>query len=225
MKKIHNNLKFGFLLCFLFTLGLPLSVIAGGIPGIPEVPKIPAFLPNIAQVPASQPMPIDGTWIITSIGKKVRIDAGRVYAVDGWLHMFVLDIQPGMVVQKNIMPTGPGRYRGEDLPLMGSFTANVQADRSLRYTVSTLMGPMSFTAMPVQLNNAKWFTQEMRKAGLIAQTTTSPGSSSGYQFSSPSDNQPNQEQSHSETTKTQAQCEEKVYDPATDSVRCLNDGE
>ena len=225
MKKIHNNLKYGFLLCFVFTLGLPLSVIASGIPGIPEVPKIPAFLPNIAQVPASQPMPIDGTWIITTIGKKVRIDAGRVYAVDGWLHMFVLDIQPGMVVQKNIMPTGPGRYRGEDLPLMGSFTANVQADRSLRYSVSTMMGPVSFSLMPVQLNNTKWFTQEMRKAGLIAQTTSSSGASSGYQFSRPSGNRSNTDQTHPDTIKKQAQCEESIYDPATDSVRCSNDGE
>ncbi len=137
---------------------LPFGVMAAGLPGIPEVPKIPAFLPDVGQVPATQPMPIDGTWLITSIGKKIKIDAGRAYAVDGWLHLFVLDIQPGMVVQRNIMPTGPGRYRGEDLPLMGAYTANVQADRSLRFTVAGMMGPVSYTLMPVQLNNAQWFT-------------------------------------------------------------------
>lgn len=196
---------------------LPMSIKAGGLAGIPEVPKIPAFLPNIAQIPATRPMPIDGIWIITSIGKKVKIDSGRAYAIDGWLHLFVLDIQPGMVVQKNIMPVGPGQYRGEDLPLMGSYRASVQVNRSLQFTVSGIAGTISYSLMPVQLNNEKWFNQEMKKAGLISEIPSS-SPTSGYQFSSPDGE--NSEYSQSKKVKLTADCENKVYDPATDTVQC-----
>jgi len=38
---------------------------------IPEIPKVPAFLPTVEQVPATQPMPLDGTWLVPVIGKKL----------------------------------------------------------------------------------------------------------------------------------------------------------
>jgi len=163
---------------------ISLVSIADIIPGIPEVPKIPAFLPTMDQVPASQPMPIDGTWLLPTIGKKIRIDSGRAYAVDGWLHLFVLDIQPGMVVWKDIVPTGPGQYGGEDLPLMGRFTARVSADRSISISVAGMFGPVNFKAIPIQLNNDHWYSQEMQAAGLGGQSFNGQ-QQSRYQMSPP----------------------------------------
>lgn len=155
---------------FIKSLGLTLLLTINGASQaqLNQVPEIPAFLPMITSVPASQPMPIDGTWTISSIGKRVRIQAGRVSAVDPWLHMFVLKIQPGMVVIKNITPTAPAQYKGEDLPLLGQWNASVQPDGSLSVQVAGKFGPVSYQMIPVNLDNQAWHQQEMQRAGLIS---------------------------------------------------------
>ena len=155
----------------------------------PTVPQIPAFLPRVDQGAATQPMPLDGTWLISTIGKKIRIEAGRAYAYDGWLHLFVLKVEPGMVVIRNITPTGPGQYSGEDLPLMGQWSAKVQADRSLSVSVAGALGPVSYKLMPVQLDNPQWYAQEMQAAGLSPQYGVQTG---GYQFTQPAGGAPQQ---------------------------------
>jgi hypothetical protein len=150
---------------FSFLLSTYSSAFAGGIPNIPQ---IPAFLPTVDSVAATKPMPLDGTWLITSIGKKIRIESGRAYAVDGWLHLFTLKIQPGMVVIKNISPTSAGQYTGEDLPLLGKWDAKAQANRNLAVTVAGTLGPVNYTLVPVQLDKPDWYAQEMAAAGLAA---------------------------------------------------------
>ena len=125
---------------------------------------IPAFLPNRTAVPATAPMPLDGIWRISSNGKRIRIQAGRAFALDSWNHMVVLNIQPGMVVIRNITPTGPGLYQGDDLPLLGRWNARVDTQGNLTVTVQGQMLPVSYTLTPVQLDNAAWFAQEMALA-------------------------------------------------------------
>ena len=49
-------------------------------------------------VPGSDPLPIDGVWRNSSLGKKIRIDRGRAFAVGSWLHLDVLQVEPDMVV-------------------------------------------------------------------------------------------------------------------------------
>ncbi|MEE4299953.1 MAG: hypothetical protein V2J24_10975, partial [Pseudomonadales bacterium] len=139
-----------------------------------EIPQIPAFLPGIDQVPATQAMPLDGTWLISSIRKKIRIEAGRAYVIDPWVHLFLLKVEPGMVVLRNIAPTAPGTYGGEDLPLMGALTARVQADRSLAVSVQGALGPVNYKLIPMQLDNPQWYAQEMQAAGLAAPQTAPP---------------------------------------------------
>lgn len=159
---------------FLFSL-----LLAAGANAQPaQIPQIPAFLPMAHTVPKAQAMPIDGTWTISSIGKRIRIEGGRAYAVDPWLHLFVLQIQPSMVVIKDIKPTGPGRYSGQDLPLMGQFDASVQADGTLGVSVAAMI-PTRYTLTPVTLDNQAWFNQEMQAAG------HTPAQSVGYQPSPP----------------------------------------
>ena len=134
----------------------------------PQIPQIPAFLPTADQVPATQPMPLDGTWLVNTIRKKIRIEGGRAYAVDPWVHMFVLKVEPGMVVLRDIAPAAPGKYTGSDLPLMGQLTATVQPDRSLAVSVQTALMPVQYKLIPVQLDNPLWYAQEMSAAGLAA---------------------------------------------------------
>lgn len=109
------------------------------------VPQIPAFLPNKYSVPATQPTPIDGVWVISSIGKRVHIERGRTWAVDPWVHMFVLRIQPDMVVGKNLVRLGPGRYVADDLPLMGKAQIHLNPDGNLSVNVQGALGPAAFT--------------------------------------------------------------------------------
>jgi hypothetical protein len=135
---------------------------------VPTIPQVPAFLPTVDQVAPTQAMPLDGTWLINTIGKKIRIEAGRAYAVDSWVHLFVLKIDPLMVVIEKITPTGPGEYAGQDLPLMGPWKAKVGADRSLTVSVAGALGPASYRLIPVQLDNPQWYQQEMAAAGLAA---------------------------------------------------------
>ncbi|MCZ4303908.1 hypothetical protein O4G98_04115 [Zoogloeaceae bacterium G21618-S1] len=120
----------------------------------PQLPQIPAFLPTSASVPAGAAMDIDGEWMIDAIGKRIRIEGGRAYAVDPWLHMFVLQVQPGMVVIQNIQRVGDGRYVGDDLPLIGRFEALRDASGALNVTVASVLGAVRYQLQPVSLDHA-----------------------------------------------------------------------
>lgn len=133
---------------------------------------IPAFLPNVDNVAATQPMAIDGIWVINTIGKKIKIESGRAYAIDTWLHLFTLRISPGMVVIQNINPVKVGQYSGDDLPLLGKWTANMQTNRNLAVSVAGSMGPVQYILQPIQLDNQVWYDKEMTLAGL---TPAPPG--------------------------------------------------
>ena len=73
------------------------------------VPQMDAFLPDKYSVAETQALPIDGVWMISSIRKNIRIEKGRAYAVDSWLHLFTLKVQPDMVVLQNFQRTGSGK--------------------------------------------------------------------------------------------------------------------
>lgn len=138
-------------------LALTLPASAQLAPG--QIPEIPAFLPMAATVPKSEATPIDGTWTISSIGKRIRIEAGRAFAVDPWLHLFVLKIQPGMVVIRNIRTTDGRVYSGDDLPLMGTFSGTLNSQGSIDVTVAGALGPVRYTLSPVELDNRDWYQQ------------------------------------------------------------------
>ena len=107
--------------------------------------QIPAFLPNKDAVPATDPMAIDGDWRVNTIGKVIRIDSGRAYAVDGWTHALVLQVQPDMVTIQNIQQTGDTEYVGDDLPLMGKVTLRHVAPDRIEASVPGLFGPIRYT--------------------------------------------------------------------------------
>lgn len=125
-----------------------------------QIPKIPAFLPMAHTVPQTQASPIDGEWVINTIGKRIRIQGGRAYAVDSWLHMFVLEIKPLMVVIKDIQRVGPGQYRGADLPLVGEWNAQLGSDGTLTVSVASILGPVKYALMPVTQDDPRAFADE-----------------------------------------------------------------
>jgi len=111
---------------------------------------IPAFLPMADSVPRSESLDIDGVWRVNTIDKRIRIEDGRAYAVDDWLHLFTLHIMPNMVVIRNIQEDGAGGYTGEDLPLMGKWQARLADDGALDVFVAGALGPASYRLLPVE---------------------------------------------------------------------------
>ncbi len=133
------------LVCLLLGFGI-------GAAQAQQIPQIPAFLPMVDAVPPGERSAIDGEWRISSIGKRIRIEEGRAYAVDPWLHLFVLKIEPGMVVIKNIQSQGRGRFSGEDLPLLGKWDAERRSDGRLDVTIAGAFGPVRYQLIPIRLD-------------------------------------------------------------------------
>ena len=157
---------------------------AQGIPGIPQIPEIPAFLPMAHSVPAGEPSPIDGEWVISSISKRIRIQGGRAYALDPWLHMFVLRVKPLMVVINNISTTDGQNYTGKDLPLMGTWNATLDRDGNLSVSVQTALGPVKYALMSIRVDDRELF--ELAKSGQFGGGYSNPSAdeySSGDEYS------------------------------------------
>ena len=130
------------------------------------VPQIPAFLPDRYSVAKSQPLPIDGVWLVNTIRKKIRIEAGRAYAVDSWLHLFVLKVMPDMVVIKDVQRTGPGQYIAQDLPLMGAATMQLDAQGNLAVTVQGALGPARYVLQRLEAQYPEALSAEISAAGM-----------------------------------------------------------
>lgn len=107
--------------------------------------QIPAFLPTKDSVQASEPLPIDGDWRISTIGKVIRIEGGRAYAMEPWLHAFVLQVQPNMVVLQDIRQTGDGRYSARDLPLVGNASLRRVSADQIDVEVPGLLGTLRYS--------------------------------------------------------------------------------
>jgi hypothetical protein len=163
-KSNYKICSFVAVLIFVFSMVQSQSGYADAITD--QIPQIPAFLPMAHTVPATQSTPIDGEWMITSIGKRIRIQSGRAYAVDPWVHLFVLKVQPMMVVIKDIVRVKPGEYRGQDLPLMGPWSAQLGPDGTLNVTVAGTFGPVKYALMPISQDDTRAFSRE--KSGKVS---------------------------------------------------------
>jgi len=123
----------------------------------------PAALPDRSEVAAAGPSAIDGIWTISTIGKRIRIEGGRAWALDPWVHMFSAEIRPGMVVLRNLQAASPGHYEGEDLPLSGRWQATLQ-EGAIDVEVATGLGSVAYKLLPVELDDAAWYRNEVARA-------------------------------------------------------------
>ncbi len=119
--------------------------------------QAPAMLPFASSVPQSAPLPIDGSWTISTLNKRIRIEAGRAYAIDPWVHLMLWQIQSDMVVIQDMRSTGPGQFAGYDLPLLGSWKASLQRDGRMRVNVAGSLGPVSYVLRPEVLDDPAAF--------------------------------------------------------------------
>jgi len=130
------------------------------------VPQIPAFLPDQYSVAKTEALPIDGVWLVNTIRKKIRIEAGRAYAIDSWLHLFVLKVQPGMVVIRDFQRTAPGRYTAQDLPLMGQASMELTPQGNLAVSVQGALGPVRYELQRLESQYPEALNAELSAAGL-----------------------------------------------------------
>ncbi|GAA6184020.1 MULTISPECIES: hypothetical protein [Alteromonadaceae] len=133
-----------------------------------QIPEIGAFLPSITDVKPKEVSAIDGLWTISSLDKVVRIDRGRIYAIEGWTHLFVLKIQPGMVVIHPFQQQSPGVFVGDDLPLQGPLKAVLTGDRVLDVDVDGALGQVNYQMIPRQLDDNEAFNKlikQIRQSG------------------------------------------------------------
>ena len=128
---------------------------------------VPALLPDKTTEPPGPPMPIDGIWRIDAVGARVRIEGGRMFALDPWLHLFVMQIKPGMIVTKDIERVGPGRYTGYDLPNLGTWTGTLNDNQQLQVRIAGKLAPIELVLTSLAPDDVKTFRAE-REAQLRA---------------------------------------------------------
>lgn len=138
----------------------PPAYAAPSLPASPPADK-KGSLPHVSQVPPTRATAMDGLWMLAANNIPYRIDAGRIYAMAGYMHLLVFPVEVHDVVVRDVTQTGPGQLAGQDLALVGPWTGRLQADGTMAISVQGVLGPFSSTLTPVRLSDPQWFAQEM----------------------------------------------------------------
>ncbi len=179
--------------------------VGEAIAQVAGIPQVNAFLPNKSAVAQSEALPIDGVWTISTIGKRIRIERGRAYAIDSWLHLFTLRVQPDMVVLQNFRRTAAGRYTADDLPLLGPATFQLTPDGNLNASVQGALGPASYVLIKREIDDEDALQNELSGGEQDAEDEPSPPAAPAP---APGEADP------------LADCENLDVDPETDAVVC-----
>ncbi|SIN68227.1 hypothetical protein SAMN02745824_1794 [Parasphingorhabdus marina DSM 22363] len=116
--------------------------------------QIPAFLPKVEQVQPGEATDADGTYVVSTINKRITIERGRAYVVDPWNHALVLRVQRGMVTLKNFRQTGPNQFEADDLPMMGKVIFDRQPNGTLQGVVQGAGGEAKYALVPTEYAGA-----------------------------------------------------------------------
>ena len=165
----------------------------------------PAMLPRVETIPPREAQPIDGVWTVSSIGKRVRVEKGRVHVVDPWRHLFVMKVETGMVVVKDIYNLGSGLFSGYDLMALGPWRAVKTAAGTLDVDIGGLT-PTRFQMVPVMLD----YPEQFQALPIYQPTQSIPGGASVPAQSVPA-----------EEPTSDATCRDVEYQPETDNYKCV----
>ncbi len=111
--------------------------VSGAGTSSPANAQIPGWLPSVGDVEPSAPLPIDGMWNIREINKRVIIENGYAYAVDGWVHALFFNVMPDQVFVRDIQPLPDGTYISQNLTMSGQMTFEPAPGGSLVATMRT----------------------------------------------------------------------------------------
>lgn len=127
---------------------------------------IDAMLPDRYAVEETEALPIDGIWTISTIKKRVRIEKGRAYALDGWTHALILKVIPDMVIFRDIKREAAGEYEADDLPLGAKAKMTLQADGNLKVRSSTFPIPIKYKLIRETLDSSEAMEIEQALIGV-----------------------------------------------------------
>jgi hypothetical protein len=109
-----------------------------------------AQLPDVATVAPGEATDADGTYVVSTINKRITIENGRAYVIDPWTQALIFRIQPGMVTLQNFRKTGPDTYEADDLPMMGKVVFNRQPNGTLQGVVKGVFGEAKYALVPTE---------------------------------------------------------------------------
>jgi len=107
-----------------------------------------AQLPDVASVAPGEATDADGTYVVSTINKRITIENGRAYVIDPWTQALIFRIQPGMVTLQNFRQTGPDTFEADDLPMMGKVVFNRQPNGTLQGVVQGAFGEAKYALVP-----------------------------------------------------------------------------
>lgn len=109
-----------------------------------------AQLPDVASVAPGEATDADGTYVVSTINKRITIENGRAYVIDPWTQALIFRIQPGMVTLQNFRQTGPDTFEADDLPMMGKVVFNRQPNGTLQGVVKGVFGEAKYALVPTE---------------------------------------------------------------------------
>lgn len=116
----------------------------------PAHAQLAAGLPDMDSVAPSEATDADGTYIVSTINKRITIENGRAYVVDPWTQALFFRVKPGMVTLQNFRQTGPDRFEADDLPMMGKVVFHRQPNGTLQGVVQGAMGEAKYALIPTE---------------------------------------------------------------------------
>jgi len=128
-----------------------LAVVADGTPAQAQVR---AMLPMASEVEQGASTDADGTYVVSTIDKRITIENGRAYVVDPWTHAMIFKVEPGMVTLQNFRQTGPNRFEADDLPMMGKVVFYRQPNGALQGVVQGAFGEAKYILVPTAYADA-----------------------------------------------------------------------
>ncbi|MCB2089308.1 MAG: caspase family protein [Sphingomonadaceae bacterium] len=117
-------------------------------------------LPGRYDVPAGEALAIDGVWTLSTNKKRIRIERGRAFAVDSWIHLVVTRVYSDQVVVKDMRRTGPGIFDGRDILLQGKSVMKLRKDGNLDVRVGTFPFPTKYTLIREGVDDPAAYAQE-----------------------------------------------------------------
>ena len=127
----------------------------------PWIISLGAALPGRYAVDLGAPLPIDGIWRISTNNKRIRIERGRAFAVDGWNHVLLFRVEPEQVTMTDIRRDEPGLYLGRDILLGGDARMSLREDGNLDVSVATFPFPAKFALIREALDDPDAISGEM----------------------------------------------------------------
>lgn len=176
-----------------------------------------AKVPLLKDVPAAQSTAIDGIWRLQINSARIRIEAGRAYALDPWVYLLLWKVKPQMVVMRNFRQVSIGSFTADELLLAGPATLQLINPDELRVQVKGALGPATYKLLLVEADDP----QALQTAW--GQSPTDPAKSPS-DVPPPSLDMPSAQPPQEEDFVTElptAECEKSSTDPDSGMTVCL----